>query len=64
MVHVYHELECPQDMLQAIRKALQPNGKILLIEFRGEDPSVSIKALHKTTVAQLSKKLSGKWVSN
>ena len=29
------------------------NGKILLIEYRGQDPSVSIKALHKTTVANL-----------
>jgi SAM-dependent methyltransferase len=57
MVDVYHELEFPREMLQAIRKALKPDGKILLIEYRGEDPSVPIKALHKTTVAQLNKEL-------
>ena len=57
MVDVYHELEFPQEMLQAIRKALKRDGKILLIEYRGEDPSVPIKALHKTTVAQLNKEL-------
>ena len=55
MVDVYHELEYPQEMLQALKKALKPTGKILLIEYRGEDPSVPIKPLHKTTVAQLSK---------
>ena len=55
MVDVYHELEYPQEMLQALKKVLKPTGKILLIEYRGEDPSVPIKLLHKTTVAQLGK---------
>lgn len=57
MVDVYHELEYPQEMLQALKKALKPNGKILLIEYRGEDSSVPIKPLHKTTVVQLGKEL-------
>ena len=57
MVDVYHELEYPQQMLQAIYKALKYNGKILLLEYRGEDPSIPIKALHKTTVAQLNKEM-------
>jgi precorrin-6B methylase 2 len=58
MVDVYHELAFPQEMLQAISKGLRPHGKILLIEYRGEDPAVAIKALHKTTVAQLNRELS------
>ncbi len=57
MVDVYHELEYPSEMLQAIYKSLKPDGKILLIEYRGEDPTVPIKALHKTTVAQLTREL-------
>lgn len=57
MVDVYHELEYPSEMLQAIKKSLKKDGKILLIEYKGEDPSVPIKALHKTTVAQLNKEL-------
>jgi ubiquinone/menaquinone biosynthesis C-methylase UbiE len=57
MVDVYHELEYPQEMLRSIHKALKPDGKILLIEYRGEDPTVPIKALHKTTVAQLTREL-------
>jgi len=57
MVDVYHELEYPKEMLEAIKKSLKKDGKILLIEYKGEDPSVRIKPLHKTTVAQLNKEL-------
>jgi len=58
MVDVYHELEYPHEMLQAIKKSLKANGKLLLIEYRAEDPAVQIKPLHKTSVAQLTKELS------
>ena len=57
LVDVYHEFDYPHEMLQSIRKALKPNGKILLLEYRGEYPSVPIKPLHKTSVAQLNKEL-------
>ncbi len=57
LVDVYHELEYPHEMLQSIKTALKKDGKILLIEYRGEDPSIPIKALHKTTVEQLKKEL-------
>ena len=57
MVDVYHELEYPMEILQALKLALKTNGKILLIEYRGEDPEVPIKPLHKTTVAQLNKEM-------
>jgi ubiquinone/menaquinone biosynthesis C-methylase UbiE len=57
MVDVYHEFEYPVEMLQAIRKSLKKGGKILLIEYKGEDPAVAIRPLHKTTVSQLSKEL-------
>lgn len=57
MVDVYHEFEYPVEMLQAIKKSLKKDGKILLIEYKGEDPAVAIRPLHKTTVAQLSKEL-------
>lgn len=57
MVDVYHELEYPQEMLTAIKESLKPEGKILLIEYRGEDPEVAIKPLHKMTVKQVEKEL-------
>jgi precorrin-6B methylase 2 len=57
MVDVYHELEFPKEVLQSIYESLKKDGKLLLIEYRGEDPSIPIKPLHKTTVAQLNKEL-------
>lgn len=57
MVDVYHELEYPQEMLTSIKESLKPDGKILLIEYRGEDPEVAIKPLHKMTVRQVEKEL-------
>jgi ubiquinone/menaquinone biosynthesis C-methylase UbiE len=57
MVDVYHELSYPHEMLQSLRRSLKPNGKLLLLEYRAEDPKVEIKPLHKTSVAQINKEL-------
>ena len=57
MVDVYHELEFPVEVLTAIKKSLKKGGQLLLIEYKGEDPAVAIRPLHKTTVAQLNKEL-------
>ena len=57
MVDVYHELEFPREMLQSVYHSLRDSGKLILIEFRGEDPTVAIKPLHKTTVVQLNREL-------
>ncbi|CAN5269725.1 class I SAM-dependent methyltransferase [soil metagenome] len=57
MVDVYHELEYPHEMLQAIKKSLKPDGKILLLEYREEDPSIPIKPHHKMSITQVSKEM-------
>ncbi|MEP6949334.1 MAG: class I SAM-dependent methyltransferase [Ginsengibacter sp.] len=57
MIDVYHELEYPKEMLQYINKALKKNGKILLLEYRAEDPNIPIKPLHKMAVAQVNKEM-------
>lgn len=53
MVDVYHELEFPFEMLGRVVQALKPGGRLVLVEYRGEDPSVPIKPLHKMTEAQV-----------
>jgi len=58
MVDVYHELLFPREVLQAIKKSLKPKGKLLLIEYKAEDPQVAIKEEHKMTVKQVTKELS------
>jgi SAM-dependent methyltransferase len=57
MVDVYHELAQPYEMLQAVCRALKPGGRLALVEYRGEDPEVPIKPLHKMTEAQLRREV-------
>lgn len=57
LVDAYHEFDHPREMMVAIRKSLKADGRVVLVEFRGEDPNVPIKALHKMTEAQAKKEL-------
>jgi ubiquinone/menaquinone biosynthesis C-methylase UbiE len=53
MVDVYHELEFPHEVLESIVRALKPGGRVAFVEYRGEDPGVPIKALHRMTEKQV-----------
>jgi ubiquinone/menaquinone biosynthesis C-methylase UbiE len=57
MVDVYHECSDPEATLQGLRKALKPGGRLVLVEFRAEDPEVPIKPEHKMTVVQVRREL-------
>ncbi len=57
LVDVYHEFSQPQEMLRHMRESLKPEGRLVLIEYRGEDPSVPIRPEHKMTVAQVKAEL-------
>ena len=57
IVDVYHELSHPYEVMRGIHEALKPGGKVVLIEYRAEDPTVPIKRLHKMTEAQARKEL-------
>jgi ubiquinone/menaquinone biosynthesis C-methylase UbiE len=52
MVDVYHELQQPQAMLRHMREALKPGGRLVLLEYRKEDPSIPIIYEHKMSVAE------------
>lgn len=58
MVDVYHELSNPQIVLRNVAKALKPNGKLVLLEFRKEDPKVPIRPEHEMTVKDVKAELS------
>lgn len=57
MVDVYHEASDPEALLVGVKQALKPGGRLVLVEFRGEDPEVPIKPEHKMTLAQVRKEL-------
>ncbi|MFP6857447.1 MAG: methyltransferase domain-containing protein [Roseibacillus sp.] len=57
MVDAYHEFSHPREMMESLFKALKPGGRIVLLEYRAEDPTVPIKPLHKMTEAQSRKEM-------
>jgi ubiquinone/menaquinone biosynthesis C-methylase UbiE len=52
MVDVYHEFSEPQVMLRRMRESLKPGGRLVLLEYRKEDPSIPIRPDHKMSVAE------------
>lgn len=65
IVDAYHEFSYPYEMGLAMANALKPGGKIVLIEYRGEDKSVMIKPLHKMTQRQAKREMAAvglEWV--
>ena len=56
-VDAYHEFDHPREMMEAIVKALKPGGRVVDLEYRGEDPKVMIKPHHKMTEAQAEKEM-------
>lgn len=52
MVDVYHEFQEPQNMLRHMHDAIKPGGRLVLLEYRKEDPSIPIRFEHKMTIAE------------
>ena len=57
LVDVYHEFSQPQQMLRKIRETLKADGRLVLLEYRAEDPNVPINPEHKMTVGQVKSEL-------
>jgi len=57
LVDVYHELSDPPAVMAGLRRALADHGRLVLIEYRGEDPAVPIRAEHKMTLPQITTEL-------
>jgi len=57
LVDVYHELDFPFEMTKAMIAGLKPGGRLVLVEYRGEDSAVPIKKLHKMTTAQVKQEM-------
>jgi SAM-dependent methyltransferase len=53
LVDVYHEFSQPQKMLRKMREALKRDGRLVLLEYRKEDPSIPIRPEHKMSVQEV-----------
>jgi ubiquinone/menaquinone biosynthesis C-methylase UbiE len=57
LVDVYHEFSHPREMVRGIRDSLKPDGRLVLLEYRKEDPKVPIRIEHKMTVDEVKAEL-------
>ncbi len=57
LVDVYHECDFPYEMTQGMVAALKPGGRLVYVEYRGEEKWIPIKPLHKLTEAQVRKEM-------
>jgi ubiquinone/menaquinone biosynthesis C-methylase UbiE len=57
MVDAYHEFAYPREVMQGVVAALKPGGRVVLAEYRAENPMVMIKRLHKMSVAQVRREM-------
>lgn len=57
MVDAYHEFSYPKEMMENLRMALKPQGKVVLVEYRAENPLIAIKGVHKMSQRQVKKEM-------
>jgi SAM-dependent methyltransferase len=57
LVDAYHEFSHPLEVMARVEAALSERGRVVLVEYRGEDPEVPIKPLHKMTVVQAAREM-------
>ncbi len=67
MVDAYHEFSHPREVMTGVMRGLKPGGRVVLIEYRAEDPAVPILELHKMSEAQARKEMAAvglEWVES
>lgn len=57
MVDAYHEFSHPREMMEAVVRSLAPGGRVVLVEYRGEQPGTGVLPLHQMTEAQVRKEM-------
>lgn len=57
IVDAYHEFSHPLEMMEALVRDLKAGGIVILVEYRGEDPTLDISPLHKMTEEQARREM-------
>lgn len=53
----YHEFSHPYEMITGIERALAPDGRLVVIEYRGEDETLDVPRLHRMTVDEIVREM-------
>ncbi len=57
LVDVYHELSQPLITMRKVRESLNPDGRVVLVEYRKEDPWIPIQPLHKMSETEVRREI-------
>ncbi|HSM81576.1 MAG TPA: class I SAM-dependent methyltransferase [Nodosilinea sp.] len=57
LVDAYHEFSHPREVMAGVVAALKPGGRVVLAEYKAENPMVMIKRLHKMSTAQVRREM-------
>lgn len=57
IVASYHEFSNPKEMLEAIYRGTKSGGRLVIVEYRGENPDIPIQPIRTMTEAQARKEV-------
>jgi len=57
IVSSYHEFSHPKEMLENIYVGLKEGGRLVIVEYRGEDATIAAPRVHRMTEIQIRKEL-------
>ena len=57
VVDSYHEFSEPEAMGRALVRALRPGGRLVLVEYRAEDPTLAVEPIHRMSAEQMRKEM-------
>ncbi len=53
----YHEFSHPVEMMRYVRKAMKPDGQMLIVEYKAENPDSRVAPLHKMSEAEIMEEI-------
>ncbi|MGC9502899.1 hypothetical protein [Baaleninema sp.] len=56
-VDAHHEFEWPREMMERAVQSLKPDGRVVWVEYRGENPLIPLTGLHKMTKKQVKQEM-------
>jgi len=57
MVDAYHEFSHPREMMEEIVESLKPGGRVVVVEYRAEDPTIPVKPVHRMSEEQVRREM-------